>query len=141
MGVMDERDPLITGNGHVGPASVGRLLLAVTAIDERAGIARVVKRAQHTPMAQRRPCQLAFVRAAANPERELQLLRSKSLHDRARRAGAGEGREQMRDGVGRTLVGIEDDLARRVGHEPDRQGHGELAATSLGELAAAGGRG
>jgi hypothetical protein len=43
----------------------------------------------------------------------------------------------MRDGVLHAGVGIQDDLAGWVGHQPDRERHDQLAAAGLGELAAA----
>ena len=88
-------------------------------------------------MAQRLPGELAFVGAGADPQWERQILGGEGLHDGAGRAGAGEGREQVGDGVLHADVGIEHDLAGRVIDEADRQCHLQFAAAGLGELAAA----
>ena len=65
------------------------------------------------------------------------LLGGEGLHDGAGRAGAGEGGEQVSDGVLHADVGIQHDLAGRVVDEPDRQCHLQFAAAGLGQLTAA----
>ena len=67
VGVGDQRRPLVAGQRLVVRLAVGVLAVAAAAVDERAGVARVVQGAQHPPVAQRHPGQLALVRRRCGP--------------------------------------------------------------------------
>ena len=138
MGVRDQHDPLLTG--HVWRVTVRRSRPAASrssAVDERAGVARVVQRSQDPPVVQRHPGQLALVRPACAPGPGTAGLVVERLDHGAGRAGPGEGGEQVPDRVLHAGVGVEDDLAGGVVDQPDRERHRQLAAAGLGELTAA----
>ena len=136
VGVADQRRPLLARQGRHGGLAVGALAGALAAVDERAGVARVVQRAQHPPVAQRHPGELALALAAADRGGEQQALVVERLDDGARRAGAREGLEQVAQGVLDAGVGVEHDLAGGVIDQPDGERHLKLAAACLGEDAA-----
>ena len=72
MGVGDQRDPLLAWLLAGRGAPVGGLAGPALAIDERAGIARVVQGSQHPPVRQLVPRELAFAWPLADPAREEQ---------------------------------------------------------------------
>ena len=136
VGVGDQRDPLLAGQGVEGLLAVGGEAFAAAAVGERAGVAGVVQGAQHPPVLQRHPGQLALAGAGAHPHREQQPVGVELLHGRARRAGAGEQGEHVPDGLLHTGIRVEHDLAGRVVDQPDRQAHLQFAAAGLGPLPA-----
>ena len=136
VGVGDQRDPLLARQGVEGLLAVGGEAFAAAAVGERAGVAGVVQGAQHPPVLQRHPRQLALAGAGAHPHREQQPVGVELLHGRARRAGAGEQGEQVPDGLLHTGIRVEHDLAGRVVDQPDRQAHPQFAAAGLGQLPA-----
>ena len=133
MCVVDEGDPLVAGKGdHRRLAARGRPP-AVTAEEEGAGVAWVVQGPQHPPVRQRLPGQFTLVGAGTDPEREPEPLGGEGLHDGSRRSGAGEGGEEVPDGVLHAGVGVEHDPAGGVIDQPDREGDDEIAALGLGD--------
>ncbi len=82
-------------------------------------------------MAQRYPGQFAFVHPGADPRREAQAFIAKGLHDGSGRAGAGEGGEEMRDGVLHSGVGVEDDFAGGVIDQADGSSMGNSPRRAL----------
>ena len=136
VGVGDQRDPLLAGQGVEGLLAVGAEAFAAATVGECAGVAGVVQGAQHPPVLQRHPGQLALAGAGAHPHREQPLVGVELLHGRARRAGAGEQAEQVPDGLLHTGIRVEHDLAGRVVDQPDRQSHLQFAAAGLGPLPA-----
>ena len=64
------------------------------------------------------------------------MLLVKGRHDRVGGAGAGEGGEQVPDGLLHPGVRVERDPPGRVVDQPDRQRHLQFAATGLGPLPA-----
>jgi len=68
--VEDQRCPLLAREHVEADLALGGLARAAPAIDERAGIARVVQHLQHAPVIQRHPRQLAAALAGADPNRE-----------------------------------------------------------------------
>ena len=74
--------------------------------------------------------------AGAHPHREQQPVGVELLHGRARRAGAGEQREQVPDRLLHTGIRVEHDLAGRIVDQADGQAHLQFAAAGLGQLAA-----
>ena len=136
VGVGDQRDPFLAWQGLQVFLPLAALRLAAAAIGERAGVAGVVQGAQHPPVLQRHPGQLAFVVAGAHPHREEQPVGVELLHDRARRAGAGEQGKHVADRLLHTGIGVEHHLAGGVVDQPDRQRHLQFAAAGLGQLPA-----
>ena len=136
MGVGHQRDPLLAGQGVEGLLAGAGEAFTAAAVGERAGVARVVQGAQHPPVLQRHPGQLALAGAGAHPHREQQPVGGELLHGRARRAGAGEQGEQVPDGLLHPGIRVEHDLAGRVVDQPDRQAHAQFAAAGLGSLPA-----
>ena len=136
VGVADQRDPLLAGQGLEGFLAVGGEAFAAAAVGERAGVAGVVQGAQHPPVLQRHPGQLALAGAGAHPHREQQPVGVELLHGRAGRAGAGEQGEHVPDGLLHTGIRVEHHLAGRVVDQPDRQAHAQFAAAGLGPLPA-----
>ena len=61
MGVGDQRDPVLAGHQVVALLAVAVEAFAAAAVGERAGVAGVVQGAQHPPVLQRHPGQLALV--------------------------------------------------------------------------------
>ena len=61
----------------------------------------------------------------------------KGRHDRVGGAGAGEGGEQVPDGLLHPGVRVERDPPGRVVDQPDRQAHAQFAAAGLGQRPAA----
>ena len=121
VGVADQRDPLLAGQGVEGLLAVAGEAFAAAAVGERAGVAGVVQGAQYPPVLQRHPGQLALVGAGAYPHREQQPVGVELLHGRARRAGAGEQGEQVPDGLLHTGIRVEHDVAGRVVDQADGQ--------------------
>lgn len=136
MRAFEQGDPLLAWLQAITDLAVRGLAGAAPAIDERAGITRVVQRLQHAPVRQCRPRQLAFARAGAHARGEQQLLVVERLHDGARRAGPLERLEKVAQRLLHGAVGIEHNVARRVIDQADRQRQGQLAAARLGEDAA-----
>jgi hypothetical protein len=81
-----------------------------------------VQHLQHAVVGQGMPAEFAAVGPGAHPQREQQALLREGLDGGAGRAGAGEGRKQVADGLLHAQVGIQDHPADGVVHEPDRQG-------------------
>jgi hypothetical protein len=103
----DQRRPLLARQFLRSRLALGVLAGAAAAIGERAGVARVVQRAQHPPVAQRCPGELALVLTGAHPDGEQQALIVERLHDGARGAGALKRGEQVAQRVLDTAVGVE----------------------------------
>jgi hypothetical protein len=95
-----------------------------------------VQHLQDAMMGQGMPAELAAVGPGAHPQREQQALLREGLDGGPGRAGAGEGRKQVAHSLLHAQVGVQDHPADGVVDEPDRQGHRQLAAAGLGELAA-----
>ena len=72
--VGDQRDPLLARELVQRDLPVRGAALLAPAIDERAGIPGVVQGAQHSPVTQRHPRQLALALAGAHPGGEQQLV-------------------------------------------------------------------
>ena len=102
----DGRPPLAR-DGLDGELAVGGLARAAAAVDEGAGVARVVQRAQDAPVAKRHPDELALALAATDADREAQTLAVEGLHDRARRAAVLEGLKEVTERLLHALVGVE----------------------------------
>ena len=130
--VGDQHGPLIARLVHGAgvPVDVGDL--AATAVEVRAGVARVVQHEQRLVVAQRLPVQLAGVRPAGGVSAgELQPLSGERFHDGAGRAGRLERPEQVVDRLVHAGVGIERHVVNGVIDEPDGQAHGELPTPGL----------
>jgi len=136
VGVADQRDPFLAGHQLVALLAVAGQAFAAAAVGERAGVAGVVQGAQHPPVLQRHPGQLALVGPGAHPDREQQPVGVELLHGRACRAGPGEQREHVPDGLLDTGIGVEHDLAGGIVDQPDGQAHLQFAAAGFGQLAA-----
>jgi hypothetical protein len=80
VGAREQRGPLVAGQRQQCLLAVGRGGFAAAAVGERAGIPGVVQGAQHPPVGQRHPGQLALVRPGADPHREQQLLITEGGH-------------------------------------------------------------
>lgn len=87
-------------------------------------------------VAQREPPERAFVGALLHARREPQALFGEGFNRGPGRTGAGEGGEQVGHRISHPLVGVQHHPARRVVHEPNRQGHVQLSLAGLGQLAA-----
>src|SRR5215210_7256577 len=127
MVVWDQR-PLIARLDRVAGRPGRGLAGPLAAVDERAGVARVVQSPQNAPVRQLGPDELALVRAAARPRREPEPFAVERVDDGARGAGPRERLEQMRQRLLDGAVGIEHDLAGGVVDEADRQWGLQLAA-------------
>ena len=90
-----------------GGAAVGQVARARSAIDEGAGIARIVQHLQNAGVLRRRPEQFALVRPCAQPPREQDALLPEESDRLDRAAGALEGLEHQADGALHLGVGIE----------------------------------
>ena len=136
VGVGDQRDPLLAGQGVEGLLAVGGEAFAAAAVGERAGVAGVVQGAQHPPVLQRHPRQLALAGAGAHPHREQQPVGVELLHHRAGGTGAGEQGEYVPDGLLHTGIRVEHHVVGGVVDQPDGQAHAQFAAAGLGQLPA-----
>ena len=105
--VVDQGGPLLARECSGGRAAVGCLAGPALSIDERAGISGVVQRAQHPPVVQLVPRQLAFAWPFADPAWEQQPVALERIDDRARgpgplrRSRTGGGSRPGRRGQGR----------------------------------------
>jgi hypothetical protein len=133
VGVGDQRDPLLAWELVQGDLPVRGAALFAPAIDERARVSGVVQSAQHSPVTQRHPHQLAFALPGAHAGGEQQPVGGERLHDRARRPGPRERLEQATQRVLDTGVGIERDPSCRVIDQPNRERCLQLAAAGFGE--------
>ena len=131
--VGNQRDPLLARYLPGGGAPVRGLAGPALAIDERAGIPRVVQRAQHPPVRHLVPRQLALAFSLADPAGEPQPVMVERVDDRARGSGPRERREQVTQRVLDGAVGVEHDLPGRVLDEPDRERHRQLSASGFGQ--------
>ena len=83
VGAGDQRGPLVPRQRLAAVLAVGAGGAAAAAVDERAGVAGVVQGAQHPPVGQRHPGQLALARPGADPHRERQVRRRRRRPRRA----------------------------------------------------------
>ena len=137
VGAGDQRGPLVPRQRLAAVLAVGAGDPAAAAVDERPGIAGIVQGAQHPPVGQQCPGQLALARPGADPHRERQLLVLEGGHHGAGRAGAGEDREQVPERLLHPGVGVEHDVPGAVIDQADRQAHPQLAAAGRRQLPAA----
>ena len=95
------------------PESVGMPALAAAAVEEGAGVTRIVQDPERARVLERSPEDLAL--GAPRPRRAAGSAApaAEVLHRRRGRAGAPKGPEEEADGLLDLLVGIEDDAARR----------------------------
>jgi hypothetical protein len=137
VGAGDEGDPLLAGHRDAASLPAGQQPLAVPAVGERAGVARVVQHVQHGGMPQRLPVDLALAGAFVVPPGEGQPGGAERLHHGGGRAGGLERGEQVPQRALDGGVGVEGDVPGGIVDEPYGQRHDELAAAGLGQLAAA----
>ena len=118
-------------------AAVGPVACARAAIDEGAGVARIVQHLQDARMLRRRPQEFTLVRPRTQPAREQEALLPEEADGLDRASGPLEGLEDQADGVLHLGVGIEADRPVGPVHQTDRRAHLEFAAPSLVELTTA----
>src|SRR6266545_6552705 len=118
--IADQRMPLLTRKLRTQLASLRSPARLAASIDEGAGKARVLERAQGPPVQERAPRQLALVRPGAQPAREKQPLLAEAAHRARRRTGPAEGFEQRAQCSLDLEIGIQHHLAGGVMDKADR---------------------
>src|SRR5690242_1056480 len=104
-------------------------------VHERAGVTWIFEHAQCSRVHKRAPREFTLMRPRADTPWEQQALICERAYCARRRAGALERLEKGQDRSLDLEVRVEDHLASRVIHEPDRQFHLQLAAAGFGALA------
>lgn len=135
--VRDDEPPFRARDLANARPAIRRLLAARAAVDERARVTRIVQHLQDARMLRRRPQEIAFVRSAAQPAGEEDVLLAEKAHGEKSAAGALEGVEDEADHALHARIGIEDDPAVVAGDKAHGRRHLELAALRLAQLAAA----
>ena len=120
-----------------GGAAVGQVACARAAIDEGAGIARIVQHLQDARVLRRCPQEVTLVRPGAQPAREQQALLPEEADGLDGASSPLEGLEHQTDGALHLGIGIEADRSVGPVDQTDRRAHLELAAPGLVELTTA----
>ncbi len=136
VGAGDERGPLVAGQQLAVDRPIDAAAVTVPPVAEGSGVAGVVQHVEDLGVLQAPPGQLAAVGATVQPAGEGQVFLGERGDGGPRRAGAGEGHEQVTDGTLDLGVGIQDDLAGGVVDQAHGQRQGQLAAPRPGQDAA-----
>ena len=126
--------PFRPGDLDDAGAAIGPVAYARAAIDECAGVARIVQHLQDARMLRRRPQEFTLVRPRPQSAREHQTLLPEEADCLDGASGPLEGLEDQTDGVLHLRVGIEADRSVGPVDQADRRAHLELAAPGLVEL-------
>src|SRR5207244_8007807 len=132
-GIGNERDPFLARQHLAAVATIGAAAKAAAPEEEGSRVARVVQDLESPGEGEGCPGQLSFVQPAADPAWEEELALVELLEGGPGRAGPPERVEQVANRLLDLGVGVEDDPARRVVAQPDRQRPGQLAPAGLGE--------
>jgi hypothetical protein len=114
-----------------------QMAYARSAIDEGAGIARIVEYLQDARMLWRRPHEFALVGARAQPTRERKALFTEEADGSDRASNPFEGIKHHTDGILYLGIGVEADRPVGLVDQSDRGAHLEFTASRLVELATA----
>src|SRR5262245_60919266 len=137
MSLGQERVPLIGWQSLTLVTPVAARAPAGPAVEEGAGVPRVMQHLQHPRMDERSPDQFAFAEPAPQPPWEQQALFPEVLDRRRARAGALKGGEQDPQRILDLAIRIQDDLALRVVDQADGQRRLEFSPPGLAQDAAA----
>ncbi len=134
-----QHQPLAGFLHHAAGAGPARHLAArldlAAAVGVIAGVNGVVQHDLQRLPGRAPPLDLPFRRSGMGPDRQLNLLADEVAEHSVEGPEPPEGAEDQADHMLRLLVRVEDDLAGRAAHVPDRQRDRQLAALGLGQLA------
>ena len=106
------------------------------AVDVRTGIGRVMQQAQHAPLAQALPNNLAALVATPHATGKAEVLVLKLLHDGQRRAGLLKQVKYQADGMLHFLIRVKHHVVSGIVDQAHRQAHAELTPLGLLQFAA-----